>query len=336
MEDVIVVGGGPAGLYSTFYCGLRGLSVKLIEGQSFLGGKLNVYKDKNVWDIGGVVAQPAKNIIESLVTQSKTFDPVFVLGKSVNNIRKEETFFCVETNDGDKHYAKKVILGTGTGISVPTKLDVDYSTEYELTNLNYDILSTQKYRGKKVVISGSNAKSIKWAKEVAEVAETVCFIYRKDLQKGSSVDIESLLNYENITCLYDKKITKVVSNDNKLIHLLEMTSLLDDSKDFIEVDSLLVSHGVKKSNPLIQGDLEFNLEKNTYFNINEQGETSVEGIFAAGDAAYYDGKLRMIAESFHDAITASNAVKKKLDPNAADRGKVSSHHEELKKKLAPK
>lgn len=51
--DVTIIGGGPAGLYSAFYSGLREMKTKLIEYQPKLGGKLHVYPEKMIWDVGG-------------------------------------------------------------------------------------------------------------------------------------------------------------------------------------------------------------------------------------------------------------------------------------------
>lgn len=51
--DVTIVGGGPAGLYAAFYAGLREMKTKIIEYHPFLGGKLNVYTEKLIWDVGG-------------------------------------------------------------------------------------------------------------------------------------------------------------------------------------------------------------------------------------------------------------------------------------------
>ncbi len=51
--DVTVIGGGPAGLYSAFYSGLREMKTKIIEFQPQLGGKIHVYPEKMIWDVGG-------------------------------------------------------------------------------------------------------------------------------------------------------------------------------------------------------------------------------------------------------------------------------------------
>lgn len=52
MDDVIIIGGGPAGLFASFYSGLRGMNVRIIDIQDKLGGKMHVYPEKIIWDIG--------------------------------------------------------------------------------------------------------------------------------------------------------------------------------------------------------------------------------------------------------------------------------------------
>ena len=67
MKDVTIIGGGPAGLYASFYAGLRGLSVRLIDVQDKLGGKMNIYPEKIIWDIGGLAPKPCFQIIQDVV-----------------------------------------------------------------------------------------------------------------------------------------------------------------------------------------------------------------------------------------------------------------------------
>lgn len=63
--DITIIGGGPAGLFSAIYSGLREMKTKLIEFQPKLGGRLHVYPEKMIWDIGGLTPIPCANFNRS-------------------------------------------------------------------------------------------------------------------------------------------------------------------------------------------------------------------------------------------------------------------------------
>ena len=92
--DVTIIGGGPSGLYSAFYAGLRDLKTKIIEFQPTLGGKLHVYPEKIIWDIGGSPATPAQKVIENLIEQGLTFQPTVCLQTKVDFVTKKKRSVC--------------------------------------------------------------------------------------------------------------------------------------------------------------------------------------------------------------------------------------------------
>ena len=75
MDDVIIIGGGPAGLFASFYSGLRGMNVRIIDIQDKLGGKMHVYPEKIIWDIGGLAPKPCFEVIQDTVRQVLHFNP---------------------------------------------------------------------------------------------------------------------------------------------------------------------------------------------------------------------------------------------------------------------
>jgi thioredoxin reductase (NADPH) len=79
ISDVVIIGGGPAGLYSCFYAGLRDLSVTLLEAQEDLGGRLSFYPEKFVWDIGALDATQGIDVKKSLIKQANVFKPKMVV-----------------------------------------------------------------------------------------------------------------------------------------------------------------------------------------------------------------------------------------------------------------
>lgn len=142
MKDVTIIGGGPSGLYASFYAGLRDMSVRLIDVQSELGGKMRIYPEKIIWDIGGIAPKPCHEILKDTIKQGLYFKPEVHLNERVVDIRKKsERHFEVETEAGEIYTSKAVIIAIGAGIINPKQLDVKGVERYQLTNLHYVVQS---------------------------------------------------------------------------------------------------------------------------------------------------------------------------------------------------
>ena len=101
--DVTIIGGGPSGLYSAFYSGLRNLKTKLIESQPVLGGKVNLYPDKILWDVGGLTPITGKQFLSNCITQGLTFHPTVCLNTEVSLITKVAGVFDIRASNGAHH-----------------------------------------------------------------------------------------------------------------------------------------------------------------------------------------------------------------------------------------
>lgn len=174
--DVTVIGGGPAGLYSAFYSGLREMKTKIIEFQPQLGGKIHIYPEKMIWDVGGQTPIPGAKLIDQLVEQGLTFNPTVVLNEKVESLsRNEEGIFILHGASGQKHYSKTVIIAIGSGILKPQKLEIEGAERFEVTNLNYTVKSLMHFKDKTVLISGGGNSAIDWANELEPVAKKYMF-----------------------------------------------------------------------------------------------------------------------------------------------------------------
>ena len=108
LYDVTIIGGGPAGLYAAFYSGLREMKTKIIEYQPELGGKLHVYPEKMIWDVGGIAPIPGAKLIDQLVEQALTFNPTVVSNEKVEKIdRDHKGIFTLHTYFQDKFTIQK-------------------------------------------------------------------------------------------------------------------------------------------------------------------------------------------------------------------------------------
>lgn len=334
LYDVTVIGGGPAGLYSAFYSGLREMKTKLIEYQTQLGGKIHIYPEKMIWDVGGHKPIPGAKLIENLVEQGLTFHPEVVLNEKVESItRNEEGIFVLQAASGQKHYSKTVIVAVGGGILNPQRLEIEGAERYEVSNLNYTVKSLQHFRNKTVIISGGGNSAIDWANELEPIAKTVYLTYRKEALTGHEAQVKQLME-SSVVCFFHTSITKLVASSNhEVIERVELTNHETGKVSYLPIDEVIINHGYERDTTLLKNsEVNIATADNYYIAGNAASESSIDGLYAAGDILHHDGKLHLIAGAFQDAANAVNKAKQYIQPDANKVAMVSSHNEVFKKR----
>ncbi|AJY74812.1 NAD(P)/FAD-dependent oxidoreductase [Paenibacillus beijingensis] len=332
--DVTVIGGGPAGLYSAFYSGLREMKTKLIEYQPQLGGKVHVYPEKMIWDVGGLTPITGAALIEQLVKQGLTFHPEVVLNEKVESItRDEEGIFVLRTASGRRHLSKTVIVAVGSGILKPHKLEIEGAERFEISNLSYTVKSLKRFKEKTVVISGGGNSAIDWATELEPIAKQVYVTYRKDVPGAHEAKIAQLMN-SSAVCLFRTSITKLIAGEShEAIERVELTHHETGEVSYLPVDEVIINHGYERDTTLLKNsDLNIAMEEDHYIAGNANSESSVPGLYAAGDILMHEGKLHLIAGAFQDAANAVNKAKQFIQPDAGKTAMVSSHNEVFKQR----
>ncbi|MEW4152208.1 NAD(P)/FAD-dependent oxidoreductase [Bacillus thuringiensis] len=332
--DVTVIGGGPAGLYSAFYSGLREMKTKIIEFQPHLGGKIHVYPEKMIWDVGGLLPVTGDKLIEQLVQQGLTFKPEVVLDTKVESIiRNQDGIFTLKTSTGEEHFSKTVIVATGSGILKPQKLSIEGAERFEVSNLNYTVKSLKRFKGKTVIISGGGNSAVDWANELEPIAKKVYVTYRKEELSGHEAQVKQLMN-SSAECFFNTSITKLIAGDNhEAIEYVELTNHETGEVSHLPIDEVIINHGYERDITLLENsELDVAIIDNYYIAGNANSESSVDGLYAAGDILKHEGKLHLIAGAFQDAGNAVNKAKQFIQPDASEYGMVSSHNEVFKKR----
>jgi ferredoxin/flavodoxin---NADP+ reductase len=332
--DVTVIGGGPAGLYSTFYSGLREMKTKLIEFQPKLGGKIHVYPEKMIWDVGGLTPTPGAKLIEQLVAQGLTFNPEVVLNEKIEGIsRNEDGVFVLQGASGQKHYSKTIIVAVGSGILKPKKLEIEGAERFEISNIHYTVQSLKQFKDKTIIISGGGNTAVDWANELESIAKKVYITYRRDELTGHEAQVTQLFNSSAVP-IPQTSITKLLASENhEKIERVELTNHVTGEVEYLEIDDVIINHGYEQDTSLLKGsDLNIKMQDDFYIAGNSTSETSVEGIYAAGDILSYDGKVNLIAGAFQDAANAVNKAKQYIEPTANKFAMVSSHNEVFKRR----
>ncbi|WP_432353090.1 NAD(P)/FAD-dependent oxidoreductase [Sporosarcina sp. A2] len=332
--DVTIIGGGPAGLFSAFYSGLRELKTKIIEFQPYLGGKVHVYPEKMIWDIGGLTPVTGEQLIQQTIQQGLTFKPEVFLGEKVTAVNKrEDGIFVVQTASHQKHFSKTVILAVGGGILKPQRLPIEGAERFEVSNLHYTVKSLSRFKGKTVLISGGGNAAVDWANELEPIAKKVYLTYRKGILKGHEAEVSRLFN-SSVVCLLNTTIEKLIAaDDHESIEKVELHSVEAGRSIVLEVDEVIINHGYERDKELTQNSgLAIEMEDQYGVKGTPMSETSVPGLFAAGDILRHEGKLHLIAGAFQDAANAVNKAKQYITPDAHGHGMVSSHNDIFKER----
>lgn len=324
MKDVTIIGGGPAGLYASFYAGLRGLDIRIIEYNDKLGGKLNLYPEKIVWDIGATTPKPAALLMKDLVTQGKTFRPEVLLNEKVINIKKHHSHSFEVITNKHSYFSRSVIIAIGSGIINPIKLDIQDVERFEINNLHYVVPSLTRFKDKDILISGGGNTAIDWARDIAPYANSVHIICRKEDFKGHE-EMVNQLDRLGVIKLNNQWIHSFNAQDDYITSAVIKKQ--DDTVYTLAVDEVIINHGFHMDSELLdKSDINLHRADNFYIAGNADGSTNIDGIYAIGDILKHDAKVNLIAGCFHDAAIAVNKIKSYIDPSAEQYGIVSSHN----------
>nr|WP_256123740.1 NAD(P)/FAD-dependent oxidoreductase [Paenibacillus chitinolyticus] len=309
---MIIIGGGPAGMFAAFYGGMRQASVTLIESMPQLGGQLAaLYPEKHIYDVAGFPKVTAQELVNSLAVQMNHF-PIHVCleEKVLQVVKKEERLFEVIT-DKESHLGKAVIITGGVGAFEPRRLELPEAVRYEKTNLHYFVSDLNSFAGQKVLISGGGDSAVDWSLMLEPIAEQVTLIHRRDKFRAHEHSVEKLMN-SRVNVVTPTEITGFEGDD--AIRKVTLKHVKTGEETVLDVDAVVVNFGfVSSLGPIAEWGLQI---ENGSIVVDSRMETNVPGIFAAGDITTYPGKLKLIAVGFGEAPTAVNNAKVYLDPSA--------------------
>ncbi|RAP20894.1 Thioredoxin reductase [Brevibacillus laterosporus] len=311
--DLTIIGGGPAGLFTAFYGGMRQASVKIIESMPQLGGQLSaLYPEKYIYDVAGFPKVRAQELVDGLKQQISHFNPTICLEEKVENVAKQADENLEITTDKGVHYSKAVIITAGVGAFEPRRLEHPDSMSFEKSNLHYFVTDLNTFKDKRVVLFGGGDSAVDWAMMLEPIAKEVHIVHRRDKFRAHEHSVENMMA-SRVNVLTPYELSSIQSNQGRITSLTIEHSTSKELTE-IEVDDVIVNFGfISSLGPIKNWGIQ--LEKNSIV-VNSKMETSVPGIYAAGDIATYPGKVKLIAVGFGEAPTAVNNAIAYINPNA--------------------
>lgn len=316
MYDVLIIGAGPAGMYSSYIAKMHKLNVKLIESSNEYGGQMLLFKDKPVYDMPGFTNVNGSDILNSLKKQLDSSEVNIFLNEKILDIKGEYPNFEVKTNKSVLK-TKTILFTTGGGIFEPIKIGLN-SEEY--SNINYYIEDYKKYKDKNIVIFGGGDSAVDWAHFLKSIAKKVTIVHRRNDFRAQERLLDELR--KSILILTPFKVESFVGEKN--VSQINLINVKTKEIKKILCDEVLVFFGNKKINVK---ENTFNLEMiDSYFIVSPNMETSRNGIYAAGNISTYKGKIKVLSTAFGESSTAIGSIVSKIFP-----GKLMSYISNKKK-----
>jgi thioredoxin reductase (NADPH) len=317
--DIVIIGGGPVGIFTVFQAGMLGMKSVVIEALDYLGGQCTaLYPEKPIYDIPAYPKVLAKDLVNNLLEQAAPFNPTYLLGNKVESIvQDQEGLWNISTDKGEHVQAKVIVIAAGCGSFGPNRLPLAEAEQFEGKSVLYFIDKKDHFKDKQVVIGGGGDSAVDWAIILAEVAKKVYVVHRRDKFRAFDNSIEQLHN-----CVKSGKVELVIpfqisglkGAEDKL-SAVEVEDM-DGNKRTLVADYLLPFYGLKMElGAILNWGLE--LQKNHIVVDASTMQTNLPGVYAVGDIATYRNKLKLILTGFSEVALAMHSAYNNVFPNKA-------------------
>lgn len=313
--DVLMVGAGPASLSAAIYTTREDLKTVLYE-KGVIGGLAAItdWVDNYPGFPEGIAGL---DLSDGLTKQAERFGAKIEIGE-VMGMKLDGNHILVETTDGPVT-AKSVLVATGSDYK---KLGIPGETEYYARGVHYCATCDGAfYRDKKLVVVGGGNSAIQEALFLTKFASHIDLLVRSTI-KASDVLVEELEKHKDkITVHLGVTTDEIVGEDNKVVKVVGTDVATGKKVDF-PTDGVFVFVGLLPNTGFLNGALE--LDEQGLIKTNNKLETSMKGVFAAGDVR--SGATMQIASAVGEGATAALMIREYLDELERNMPAATPHH----------
>ncbi len=293
--DVIIVGGGPAGLSAAIYAARGNLSTAVFE-KSLIGGQINVtYEVENYPGIPEVLS--GFELSDRIKQQADKFGPEFIDEEIIKiDFESKDGYKKVYTEDGE-YLAKTIIIASG---AQPRYLDCPGEKEYTGKGVSYcATCDGALYRDKVVAVIGGGDSAVEEGMFLTKFAKKVYVIHRRDELRAVKSIQERAFKNDKMEFIWDS-VVEEVQGENFVTNLILKNRKTGEKSD-LPVDGIFIYVGILPNNELLKEDIK--LDQSGFVITNEIMETNVKGVYAVGDLR--QTPLRQVITACSDGAIAA-------------------------------
>ncbi|WP_033827852.1 thioredoxin-disulfide reductase [Bacillus andreraoultii] len=303
--DVIIIGAGPAGLTAAVYASRANLSTLMIERGVPGGQMMNTEEVENYPGYESIIGPDLSN---KMFEHAKKFGAEYAYG-DIKEVIDGKEYKVIKA--GTKEYkARTIIIATGAEYK---KLGVQGENELGGRGVSYcAVCDGAFFKNKQLVVVGGGDSAVEEGVYLTRFAEKVTIVHRRDELRAQKILQERAFSNEKVDFIWNHTVKQINGKDGK-VGSVTLVSTVDGSEQEFPCDGVFIYIGMVPLTKPFEG-LGI-LNENGYIVTNEQMETSVPGIFAAGDVR--EKQLRQIVTATGDgsiaAQSAQNYIEKLID-----------------------
>ena len=299
LYDTLIVGAGASGLTTAIYAQRDRFDSLVIEKKN-IGG--NAYLTEKIENYPGFTNISGPKLMDRMANQAVTYGAEIKTGVELEKIEKQANHFNVKTNMA-MYKARSIVLAVG---STYRKLNIP--GEDDLIGAGIHFCATCDgafYRDKEILVIGGGNSALEEGIFLAGFCKKVTIVNRSDSFSASETYIEKLSEIKNITVHHNKKSLAFISGEDGLFHALKVEDKNSGEQTELTADGVFIFIGLIPNTAFIKDLLDLN--ERGFIKTTGMGETSVPGIFAAGDCR--EGAIAQVAAATGEGVLASYGIK---------------------------
>jgi ferredoxin/flavodoxin---NADP+ reductase len=308
--DLLIIGAGPTGLFAAYYAGFRELSTAVVDSLPEPGGQITaMYPEKMIFDVAGFPAVKGRDLVTALVEQADQWKPTYLLGRQARELAEVGEWLVVTLADGTAVRARAILITAGIGEFRPRPLPA--ADGWLGRGLVHFVPELAAHRGKDVVVVGGGDSALDWVLALHPLAASVTLVHRRGQFRALPGSVRQVRDL-GVPIVTDAQVVAVRGGADGLTEV--ELAVKDTDNVVLPAQTVVAALGfVADLGPIEAWGLEL---EHRAVKVDSSGRTARPRIYAAGDVATYDGKVKLIATGFGEAATAVNNIAVELDPDA--------------------
>lgn len=297
--DVVIIGGGAAGLTTAIYAQRDRFDTVVLEKKN-IGG--NAWLTQKIENYPGFTNISGPDLMDKMEEQARTYGADIVVGPAVTGIEQKDHMFHVETTDG-KYLGRSVVVSTGSTYRL-----LGIPGEEELIGSGVHFCATCDgafYKDREVIIVGGGNSALEEGIFLAGFVDKVKIVHRKPDFSADAIYTDKLPDVTNLTTFTDRTPVRFKADAKGAFKGLVVKDNATGEEELITADGAFIFIGLIPNTEVFKDLLA--LDQRGFITTTGLAETSVKGVFAAGDVR--EGAIAQVAAATGEGVLASYGVK---------------------------